>query len=89
MRIYLLSFLAAQFSAWCRNYGSHETKKRGFYNWNQDFIWQKRQELEMPFAAVAGIDEEELNESDVARQFEEMQTSFQKEFDSLKRRATC
>jgi len=59
----LLISNAAQYSAWCRNNGSHETQKRGFVNWNQELIWKMRSELEYQW---------DILEEEVPRVFNEL-----------------
>lgn len=40
---------ASQYRAWCRRKGDHKTKAAGAVNWNNDFIWTMRTELELAF----------------------------------------
>lgn len=75
LRNSLLISTAAQYNAWCRNNGSHETQKRGFVNWNQELIWKMRSELEYQW---------DILEDEVPRVFDELLETLRMGLEDLK-----
>jgi hypothetical protein len=51
--------VTAQYNAWCRNNGDHQTMNRGRENWNAKIIWKMRMELEGQWDLV----EEEVSDA--------------------------
>ncbi|KAF4472847.1 hypothetical protein FALBO_253 [Fusarium albosuccineum] len=55
-------YVVAQYNAWCRNNGNHQTMRRGQENWNAKIIWKMRMELEGQWDLV----EEEVSDDFLA-----------------------
>jgi hypothetical protein len=71
--------VTAQYNAWCRNNGNHETNKRGREDWNSKIVWKMRTELEFQW---------EIMEDEATDVFQELQSTVKDLLLSLKAKVT-
>jgi hypothetical protein len=72
---FTLTQSTAQYNAWCRNNGDHETAGRSRVNWNQELIWKMRSELDYAW---------EMVEEEVPEVFDELLQTLERLLEKLK-----